>query len=157
MPFQFRSIPITTSATPDYSAGDNVGGTFTINPQTMPNHGIKIQDLTLVDISNVGPALRIFFFHTLPTGTYTDNAALDLSATDATYLIGQVKIASTDWETTDSYKIVSVSGLQMIAGPGSVRTVGGQVDRTIYGAIVADGAWNAASTADLTLQVGFED
>jgi len=147
-----RTIPITTSATPDYSIGDCVGTTFKIEPQAFSGQGIKLQTLVATDQSNQGPALRILFFGAQPTGTYTDNAAMDLSAADLTNIIGQIKISAADWETTDSYKFVSLSSLQLILGANV-----GNADRAIYGTIVADTVWNAAATNDLYLHIGFEE
>lgn len=157
-----RTIPITTSATPDYSVGDCVGGTFTIAPQTTLGMGVKLQTLTIVDLANQAPGLRIIFFGSKPTGTYTDNSAVDLTAADIAKVIGQIKISSSDWEVSDSYGIMSVTGLQMIIGPNLSDTQGGAnvsqfPDRLIYGTIVADTTYNAASTADLYLSVGYEE
>ena len=111
---------------------------------------IKLQTLVATDQSNQGPALRILFFGAQPTGT-TDNAAMDLSAADLTNIIGQIKISAADWETTDSYKFVSLSSLQLILGANV-----GNADRAIYGTIVADTVWNAGATNDLYLHIGFE-
>lgn len=162
MRFHVRSIPITTSAAPDYSVGDNIGTTFSIAPQTVIGQGIKLQTLTVTDQANQGPGLRIIFFGSKPTGTYTDNSALDLSAADLTKIIGQVKISASDWESTDSYKFATLSGLQMILGPALSDTGGGAnvsqlPDRLVYAAIVADTDYNAGATNDIYVQVGFEE
>ena len=162
MRYHVRSIPITTSATPDYSVGDNIGATFTIAPQVTLGMGIKLMSVTVLDQAAQSPGLRIIFFGSKPTGTYTDNVALDLSAADLTNIIGQVKISSSDWEITDSYGIVNVTGLQMVLGPAISDTGGGAnvnqfPNRTIYGAIVADTTYNAGATNDITINIGYEE
>ena len=164
MRYHVRSIPITTSATPDYSVGDNVGGTFTITPQVTLGMGVKLMTLTVLDQAAQSPGLRIIFFGSKPTGTYTDNSALDLSAADLPTIIGQIKISSSDWEidVADSYGIVNISGLHMVLGPAISDTGGGAnvnqfPNRTIYGAIVADTTYNAGATNDLTLNIGYEE
>lgn len=162
MRFHVRTIPITTSATPDYSVGDNIGTTFTITPQTVLGQGIKLQTLVVTDQANQAPGISIIFFGSKPTGTYTDNAALDLSAADLTKIIGRIKVSSADYETTDSYAMACISGLSMILGPALSDTGGGASvaqlpDRTIYGAIVADTTYNAGATNDIYIQIGYEE
>lgn len=162
MRYHVRSIPITTSASPDYAVGDNIGTTFTITPQVTLGMGIKLMSVTVLDQAAQSPGLRIIFFGSKPTGTYTDNSALDLSAADLPNIIGQVKISSSDWEITDSYGIVNVTGLQMVLGPAISDTGGGAnvnqfPNRTIYGAIVADTTYNAGATNDITINIGYEE
>lgn len=136
--------------TPDYSIGDNIGGTFTLSPFPGVGRGGKLVSVQVSDASNVGPAIRILFFDAVPTGTYTDNSAVDLSAADRLALVGQVKIAAADYETSDSYKIVTLSALDM--GMGTSLNTG-----VIYGAIVADSAWNGAASTDLQITLTWED
>lgn len=71
------SPTITITATPDYSAGDDVGGIIsllTVNSAT--GRPVLLRSVTLKDNGNQGPPLTLLFFKATPAGgTYTDNAA----------------------------------------------------------------------------------
>lgn len=140
---------VTISASPDYSAGDGAGGIISLTTvNSASGRPVKLVSVTAKDDGNQGPALTLLFFKATPAGgTYTDNAALVIDATDLADLVGVVRILSTDWVTISSKKMVAVGGIDQLMAVSAT---------TLFLLVSVDGAWNAASTSDLTLEFGFE-
>ena len=142
---------ITTSASPDYSAGDAVGGGVITVTGVMPQSSgglAYLRSLTLKDTSGQAPALSFLFFRATPTGgTYTDNSALDFGSTDVGNLVGVVRIAASDWYTVDAHSLVSLGAIDILMVSNSAD---------LYMLIVADATWNASATTNLSLELGFE-
>lgn len=144
------AVTPTVSASPDYSAGDVVGGIMTI-PAAIRDTGTAIlKNLTIRDSSNQKPDLYILLFNALPTGTYTDNAAFAWGSDDFAKCIGYVMIGATDYLTLDSKAIGFADFTRLVKvaeneNPGS---------RALYAIAVAVGTINLASTSDLTFLFG---
>lgn len=113
-----RIIP-TVSASPDYSVGDGVGGEITLsNAVNGTSYGSVLESITLWCDDALSPELLIAFFEAdLTGGTYTDNAAMTLSAADKANMLAIKKIATTDWMTFcgDTYATVSNLGIVLQA------------------------------------------
>lgn len=150
MPYRTYSPTITVSASPDYSAGDAVGSGYMTLTAACHCEGKAtcLESVTVKDAAGQAPALKILFFRDTPTGTYTDNSAADLSAADIANACGQVNVQSANYLTTDSYSIQTLSdiGLVMRATPGY----------DLFVVVVAAGAYNAAATSDLSIELGFK-
>lgn len=141
---------VTITATPDYSAGDCVGGIVTVSSavNTKSNRPIRLTNVTLTDNAGQAPALSLLFFRATPAGgTYTDNSALVLDASDIADLVGVVRIAAADWYTVSSKSLVAVNDLNMIM---DITTT------SLFMLVVADGAYNAGATTDLTVKLGVD-
>jgi hypothetical protein len=143
-----RSHTFTTSATPDYGTGDVVGtpkefaGFF-----NLPKRATEIHTVTLKDKAGQVPPLSVYFFKTSAlTGTYTDNSAAVISEQDFNRCVGVVKIATGDWATAGGRSIVT-------AKPEII--VGNEENdyESLFVVVVATGAYNAATTSDLTIHI----
>jgi len=125
--------PAITVDTAVYAAGDTIGGVISLANAVRVSGGSGVLlDLQLTDLGNQKPALEIRFFGANPTnGTYTDNAATVLHATDQAHALGRVSVYTTDWLTTGSIATATIRniGLGVQAESGTmvymVITAGG--------------------------------
>lgn len=131
-----------------YSAGDCIGGLLEVAGQKYK--ALLLQSLCIVDGDNQKPPLDILIFDSQPTGTFTDNVALTLTAADARKIIARVSIATGDFITVGGVGVACPSNLARfasgIAGEG-----------TIYMAIVVatGGSPTWLATNNLTVRPGF--
>lgn len=133
-------VPV-MSASPDYVAGDTIG---TYSVLRLNTTRYKVQSVVVTDKAGQAPPIRLLFLASEPAGTFTDNAAAAPSAADIVATVGQVKVQTADYETFGAYKVAALSGInQVFSG-------------TVWVVAVADGAYNGASTSDLTITVGLE-
>jgi hypothetical protein len=104
------SPAIPTTATP-YTANDVVGGKLTIAGAARVSGGTGILQSVLVrDVNNQKAALTILLFNADPAnGTYTDNVALTLNATDAAFIVRKINILTTDYETLGTQAVADVA------------------------------------------------
>lgn len=107
------SPAITTSASPAYSIGDVVGGKITLTNAVRVSGGSGVlQSLLVKDTTNQKAALTILIFNADPSnGTYTDNGAITLNATDATFIIRKINVAASDYETVGTTAIADISAI----------------------------------------------
>lgn len=147
-PADVISVTPTTSATPDYSAGDAVGGKQTLTSAARTSGGkVILQSLTVIDVSNQKKDITILFFDSDPAAaTITDNAAFAFS-TDISKVVGRVNIADTDYETVNGKAIACLKGI------GLEMKCSGSAN--LYAAVIATEAINGGSTADYTFKYGF--
>lgn len=133
----------TVSASPDYSAGDAIGGlmTFAAITRLATGPGIIQNASIFCKVANTAQ-IDLLLFNANPTATtITDNAAFDLNSADFTKLIGAIPI--TEW---------IAAGTPCIGqSVGRGQPIKAAASSTIYGVLVARGAVNLASTSDLTV------
>lgn len=144
------TITPTISASPDYSVGDVIGGIQTIALANFAS-GLptKLQSLAVIDKTGASPQFTVLLFKATPAGgTYTDNAALVIDASDLADFVGMVKVVAADWTIP-----VAGSGVAAIGGIGQILPV---TATSLFALIIADATYNAASTSDLILTFGFE-
>lgn len=148
-------VPV-ISATPDYTAGDAIGGIQTIGPMGSHNGSGILKTLLIVDNANQKPALTILLFKGVPTGTWVDNGAASPSAIDIANAIGKINILTTDWETIDSKAYVCPNLAQIIKSAPGTDDAGNANDKLYFyvGVIVTGGGLNFAAITDLTFQYG---
>lgn len=146
---------ITISASPNYSSGDAINtGAIALTP--FPRPAGKLVSLTLRDAANQGPALLLLFFRSNPTSsTITDNAAFALHADDLTKHCGTISVLAADWQTVDSKSLAVLGDMQVVHSCAGVDAVGA-VNNSLYLVIVANGAYNAAATTDLSIELEYE-
>lgn len=117
------SPAITTSASPAYSPGDVVGGVLPLTNALRVSGGTGIlQSLLIKDTTNQKQPLTILLFNANPTnGTYTDNGALSLNATDAAMIIRKINVGAADYETVGTTAIadIGVGGKPVKAASGT--------------------------------------
>lgn len=147
--YSFQLTP-TISASPDYTAGDVVGGIQSITTvNSSSGRSVLLKSISVKDKNGQSPALSFLFFKSTPSGgTYTDNAALVLGSGDAANMVGCVRVVAGD-------NYVPVSGTS-VATLGAVDQLLPVTASTLFCLILADATWNAASTSDLTVDLGFE-
>ena len=111
-----------------------------------------LRSATLKDAGGQSPALSLLFFRATPaSGTYTDNTGVAFGASDDDNLVGVVRVAAADWY------VPSGSGKAFVAKADLlVCCEGSTTSNDLYMLIVADGAYDAVATNDLTVAIGFE-
>lgn len=135
----FIEQAVTVEATPDYSAGDLVGGLLTIMESAL---GGLIQSVVITDLAKQNVNKDVVFFDTNPANTtFTENAALAIADADLVDVLG---VAAVD--TWFSFSDNSVGQALNLAIPF--------VNTPLYAAIVERGTANYASTSDLTIRIG---
>jgi hypothetical protein len=146
-----RSHTFTTSASPDYGSGDAVGTPKEFpNFFNLPDRAVEIHTITAKDKAGQAPVLTLYFFKTdALTGTYTDNSAVVISEQDFNRCVGIAKVASADWATNGGRSIATVKP-EIIVGLESSD------HESLFVAVVAGGAYNAATTSDLTIHIAQE-
>lgn len=140
---------ITISASPDYSAGDSIGGIVTLSSVMYASgRSAKLTSLTLKENGGQAPALTCIFFRATPSdGTYTDNAAIVWGSGDSANMIGAVEVVAGDWYTVASKSVATLAGLDQIHGAAA---------SDLFLIIVADGAYNAGGASDLTAEISYQ-
>lgn len=134
-----------TSATPDYTAGDAIGAGGSISSAAKATGGgLIINNLMFVNDATQNFELDVVFFRDSITAT-TDNAAWAPTEADLLKICGGVTVLSTDWRSYGARSVAALNDINLVV-PSLVAT-------TLYYAVVAQGAFNFASTSDLTMVV----
>lgn len=137
---------ITTSASPDYATGDNVGAINTLTSAARSSGGSgAIQDLIIWDKDAQSPNLVIDYWDTSPSGTFTDNAA-EVIAGDHAIWLGSISINASDWITQGAITRVTISNIGI-----RFKSVG---SANIYFTISTTSTINASSTSEFVLRHG---
>ncbi len=139
-----KSVTVVTSASPDYSVLDIIGGIIEFTAvNSVSGRPVEGVTLTAWDKTGLSPAFTLLLFSATPGGTTTDNGAWTPAAGNDALFVGAIKIVAGDWYIPLSGKGVATKG-----AAGQVL----RVDATsLFGLIIADSTWNAASTSDLIL------
>ncbi len=140
-----------TSASPDYSIGEAVGGKQTLTSAVRVSGGKAIWDsLFAIDRANVKPQMELLIFDSDPTGAgaaYTDNATVAFGTGDADKLLHRHTIVTADWITVGGIALLSMGNLRKVCkASGSTN---------LYAVAVATAAINLAATNDMTFKYGF--
>ncbi|MBE0410668.1 MAG: hypothetical protein IBX69_13140 [Anaerolineales bacterium] len=106
------SISPSTSA---YHANDVIGGLLELDNVPSASGGLLIQAISLVDDDNEGAELTVHIFDRKPS-VIADHAAFTPSFADLQKRVSKVSIASTDYETINSLKIVDKDDVNDLAG-----------------------------------------
>lgn len=142
-------VTVTTSASPDYSVLDIIGGIIefpTVN--SVSGRPVKVTSLSGWDKTGLAPAFTLMLFKATPGGTTTDNGGWTPAAGDDALFVGAIKIVAGDW-----YIPLSGKGVFTKGDVGQIQPV---TATSLFGLIIADSTWNAASTSDLILTLGVE-
>lgn len=133
-----------------YSSGDSIGGLQTIAAATLGDlQGAKLIGVSVIDRDSSAPDMTILFFDEAPDGTFTNNAAMALSADEADdKLIGTVEINNGDWT-------VLATGQDIVEKAPNIP-VYAQADGTIYAAVISDGTPTLGDTDSLVFKYFFE-
>lgn len=138
----FVTPPVKNGA---YSAGQIQGGLLQFDVGDNFGDTVMIQRIELVYKSAVQPTGRIIIFGGQPTaGTYTDQTAYSLNASDAFHLRGSYAIGSfVNHGTPKSMQLVNLA-LPVSCGPNT---------KSIYMLVVDDTGVTLTSTGDLLARV----
>ena len=130
-----------------YTANDVVGGIQTIANAVRISGGTGIlQSVVVQDLAMQNAVLQIFLFSATPgTGTYTNDAEMDLDDADAGLCIGVIMVAATDYV---SVKDNSIAIVRNIGLPIKLAAT------SLFAVIKTTGAPTYASTSDLKLTFG---
>lgn len=142
------SPTITVQDTPDYSAGDSVGGKITLtNIQRGGGKDVVLQNVIVRDTANIKPTGNILIFNSDPTAaTITDNAGFVFS-TDITKLIARIPVATTDYVTINNIAIADIDGKgRVLQGVDSLTD-------DLYMVFVADATLNFTATTNLSISL----
>lgn len=141
------TVTPTVSASPDYTAGDAVGGLQTITGAAMPDVGSGIlHSVTVGNLAAAAPTLDVIIFSANPTGTtVTDNAALDIADADLSKVACVVQVTSGS--------ALADNSLAFASGTNCVFKLAQQAT-TLYAVAVARSTINLDATSDLTFRYG---
>lgn len=144
-----RTVTITPalSASPDYASGDCIGVPINIGDfDAIEGRVVELMSVVVKDLAAQGPTFTMYFFNGQPSGgTYTDNAAVSMNAADFAKFVGSYTVASASY-TTATYKFFSAPNIRQRLN----------VDSALWVVIVAGGAYNAGTAADLTIILGLD-
>jgi hypothetical protein len=104
-----------TPATSAYHANDVIGGLLELDNVPSASGGLLIQSLSLSEDDNEGAALTVHIFDQKPTAI-ADHAAFAPVIADLQKRVSKVDIATTDYETINSLKIVDKDDVNDLAG-----------------------------------------
>lgn len=131
-----------------YHANDVVGGIQTFANAARVSGGTgKIDTIVVRDLAAQNVVLQIFFFSATPgTGTYTDNAAMDLDDTDSALCLGHITVAATDYISLADNSIATMRnvGLDYTCAATS-----------LFALIRTTGTPTYVSTSDLIITIHF--
>lgn len=135
----------TVSASPDYSAGDHVGGllTFTSALPSVQNTGTLL-NASILDKAAVGPAVDLFIFDRSVT-VGTDNAASAVSDADMAYCLGVISFSAGHFVAPGTANKFATR----LAGLGVTSNTSGN----LYGMLIATAAINLAATDDIVVSL----
>lgn len=138
---------IDTSA---YATGDLMGGKQTLAGLLDPNVGSgHVISVTISDKAAQAIDLDYVLFSQDPTGTtFTDQAAFDPADADLPYMAAPVNLGSSSRFAFSDNSIHHVGSLAL-----PVQVTGTGSKSTLYGALVARGAFTAATASDVTVTV----
>lgn len=142
-------VPI--SATPDYTAGDCMGGLVDLGAVMRAANGNGVLDsITIIDHSAQTLSLSILFFSRTPAATFTDNSAFPTldRATDCIYIVGAVTVYTSEW-------CPATGGSMVASKPVGIRVAAGNSQAHLFMAIQVNNAPNMADVADLIVNCGF--
>ena len=142
------SVTPTISASTIYTANDVIGGKQEI-ALAARSSGIPItlQSLVITDLAMQNAGMNIFIFAGNPaTGTYTDNAELDIDDTDFGQLVGIINTSDGNWTSGKDNSIFQLTSIGLVIDP---------LTTSIYAVAKVTGTPTYASVADLTFKYGF--
>lgn len=134
-----------------YSANDVVGGLLTFANIPIPKPYLNVKGVTLTDRAGQAVRYDLVFFEDLPSGTYTNDAAMNPSNDDLLLINPIIPLLATD---NFQFSGKGVSSLSNITVPvKTVKLEPRQTGRNLYVALVTRGTPTFSSTQDLYLKI----
>lgn len=102
-------VTLATSASPNYSTGDSLGGKIVLaNAVRVAGGASDLLNLLITDKANKKPGGYIYIFDADPTAaTLTDNAAAAFS-TDVAKIIARLDVSAADYVTTGTIAVADI-------------------------------------------------
>lgn len=142
----YDEVVLTLSQT-DYDVGDVIGDIQTI-PRGNDRASVILQNVVVIDKSNLMPGLDIFLFVDQPTLVGSDNAPFNLSASEIAKCPGVVHVRRCDYSQSSSNAVATRRRLEL-----GLRTV----NYNVYAVAVLTRAMLMPFPVDaLTLRYHFE-
>jgi len=131
-----------------YSALDTIGGIQTLaNASRASGKPTTLMSIVIKDLAMVSPDFKIWFFNANPsTGTYTDNAALDINDTDSALCVGVVNCANGEWINGLDNGFLFLGNIGLVMTPAVT---------SLFAVIETVNAETFITTSDLTFIYGF--
>lgn len=132
-----------------YTANDCVGGKLTlIEAIKSEGHISLLQSFTVIDLGMQNAAMSVYLFGANPvTGTYADDAELDIHDNDALFCIGCFNVTAGDYLSAKDNSIACVTNLGILC-----QSINGL---NLYALMKTTGTPTYASASDLKLIFGF--
>lgn len=136
-----------------YSTGQDIGGKLTFTNALRPTVGSGyIVSVCVSDKNAQAIDLDFVPFNSNPSATtITDTVALDIDDADISKVAAPVNLGSA---SRFAFADNSTHCVGSLAIPVQGKTSAGAPDGTIYGVLVARGAYTGASTGDITVTLG---
>lgn len=146
-----RATP--TLDTGAYAAGDLMGGKLTFANAAREGVGTGfVESINIPDLAAQGVDVTLILFDQDPSGTtFTDQAAFDIADADLAKVIGFFTFGSDARFAFADNSLKFVTGL---ATAFSLTDANGEVSTSMYGALVAGGAYDGVTAADITIKLG---
>lgn len=150
---KFISASPTVDTGGAYASGDLIGGKLTFTNALRPTAGSGyLVSVAIADKAAQAVDLDLVLFRQDPTGTtFTDQAAFDPADADLGKVITVVNFGSS---SRFAYNDNGTKFVGSLAIPLQGLTSANLTQGTIYGALVARGAYTGASSSDLTVTLG---
>lgn len=133
-----------------YASGDLIGEKLTLT-NVMENdfNTAVLLSVTVGDQAKQNSALDLIFWAEDPaTGTFTDNAALDVDDADLDLIVAVVSVGAGD------YVDFSDNSIAFIGGINQIIQASGDDNANLYLAIVSRGTPTYVATGDIRIKVG---
>lgn len=141
------SVTPTTSAT-TYAAGDVIGGLLSFsNAFSDTFKRGRIVAVAIVDDAGQTASYDLFFFRSLPAGTYTNDLAFAPSEADLALCSPVINLSSSNRFAAGARSITSLSSLDSFVE---------STTDTLYAVLVDRTGRTGASTSDITVSVSIE-
>jgi hypothetical protein len=143
-----RQLVVTAGA---YTANDVVGGLLTFSEIFSPSEFINLRGVVLTDRSAQSVRYDLVFFDGLPSGTYTNDAAVNPSDADLLLMHPIIALTTNDVFAFGSRNATSLSNFSV-----PIRTIkvnARDSGRTMYAVLITRGAPTFASTSALHLKL----
>ncbi len=137
-------------ATPDYDAGDVIGGLQTLlGAARVPGGTGKLVSVSILSKVDIAVATRLIIFKSNPSATtFTENSALSVNAADVDKILHSIEIASGDFADMGTPE-VAVKSMRL-----PFKCADGIA--SLFAVFQAAGTINFGSTSDLTFNYGIE-
>ena len=137
-----------TLDTAAYTAGDSFCSLLTITSAVLAAGDTAILDyIHIVDVDDVGPALRIYFFDRSGITLPSNNAVWNVSDADMKFSRAMLQINAGDWSDAGGNRTATYSGLGYLIKPNS--------GTSIFMAAIIDSA-TTHTAAGINISIGFK-